>query len=62
MTNVCCESTARDGHMLDYKVIVVSDATAAPTDEEHEAALLNLSTFFAHVADTDETLRIVGVT
>jgi ureidoacrylate peracid hydrolase len=60
MTNVCCESTARDGHMLDYKVIVVSDATAASSDEEHDAALLNLSVFFAHVADSDEVLRIVG--
>ncbi len=60
MTNVCCESTARDGHMLDYKVLVVSDATAAPTDEEHDAALLNLSTFFAHVTDSDEIARIVG--
>jgi isopenicillin N synthase-like dioxygenase/nicotinamidase-related amidase len=60
MTNVCCESTARDGHMLDYKVLVVSDATAAPTDEEHDAALLNLSTFFAHVADTAEIVRIIG--
>ena len=60
MTNVCCESTARDGHMLDYKVIVASDATAAPTDAEHDAALLNLSTFFAHVTDTDEIVQIVG--
>ncbi len=60
MTNVCCESTARDGHMLDYKVLVVSDATAAPTDEEHDAALLNLSTFFAHVADTDDIVQIIG--
>jgi len=62
MTNVCCESTARDGHMLDYKVLFVSDATAAPTDEEHNAALLNLTTFFAHVCDTAEILRIVGST
>jgi isopenicillin N synthase-like dioxygenase/nicotinamidase-related amidase len=62
MTNVCCESTARDGHMMDYKVLVVSDATAAPTDEEHDAALLNLSTFFAHVADTDEIAQIIGGT
>jgi isopenicillin N synthase-like dioxygenase/nicotinamidase-related amidase len=60
MTNVCCESTARDSHMLDYKVLVVSDATAAPTDEEHDAALLNLSMFFAHVAESDEIVRIVG--
>jgi nicotinamidase-related amidase len=60
MTNVCCETTARDASMLDYKVLVVSDAMAAPTDEEHNAALLNLSAFFAHVADMEEMLRILG--
>jgi ureidoacrylate peracid hydrolase len=31
-TNVCCESTARDAMMLDYRVIMLSDANA--TDEE----------------------------
>jgi len=28
-TNVCCESTARDAMMLDFKVVMVSDACAA---------------------------------
>jgi ureidoacrylate peracid hydrolase len=60
MTNVCCETTARDAFMLDYKVLVVPDAMAAPTDEEHNAALLNLSAFFAHVADMEEIVRILG--
>lgn len=49
LTNVCCEGTARDGNMIGYKVIVVSDATAAVTDAEHNAALLNLRLAFADV-------------
>ena len=60
MTNVCCESTARDAHMLDYKILIVSDASAAPTDAEHNAALLNLTTFFAHVCDMAEILPIIA--
>jgi ureidoacrylate peracid hydrolase len=38
-TNVCCESTARDAMMLNYKVFFVSDANACRTDEEHNATL-----------------------
>jgi len=42
LTNCCCESTARDAIALDYQVLFASDATAALTDEEHNASLLNL--------------------
>ena len=49
LTNVCCESTAREAYMAGYKVIVVSDATAAVTDTEHNASLLNLRINFADV-------------
>ena len=30
-TNICVESTARDGMMLDFRMAVLSDATAALT-------------------------------
>lgn len=53
LTNVCCESTARDGNMAGYKVIVVPDAMATITDAEHNAALLNLRLNFADVIDTE---------
>ncbi len=36
VTNVCCESSARDAMMLNFKTIFVSDANAAMTDEEHK--------------------------
>jgi len=56
-TNACCESTARSASMLDYKVLFAADATATATDEEHNAALLNLRLCFADVIFTDELLR-----
>jgi nicotinamidase-related amidase len=59
LTNVCVESTAREGNMRGYKVIVVSDACATVTDEEHLAALLNLRLNFADVKSADEVLALV---
>lgn len=59
LTNCCCESSARDAFMQGYKVLLVSDATAAVTDAEHNAALLNLRLMFADVKDTAETLALI---
>jgi ureidoacrylate peracid hydrolase len=53
-TNVCCESTARDAMMLDYRVALLSDATAARTDEEHAASLNTFHLFFGDVMTVDE--------
>lgn len=53
-TNVCCESTARDAMMLDYRVAMLSDATAARTDEEHAASLNTFHMFFGDVMTVDE--------
>lgn len=56
-TNVCCESTARDAMMLDYKAIMVSDGTAAFTEEEHAGALNTFMMFFGDVMSTDDAIR-----
>ena len=56
LTNVCCESSARDAMMLDYRVIMLSDGNAALTDEEHAASLNNIMTFFGDVMTTDEAV------
>lgn len=45
--------------MRGYKVIVVSDACAAMTDEEHNAALLNLRLTFADVKSSEEVLGLL---
>jgi ureidoacrylate peracid hydrolase len=55
-TNVCCESTARDAMLLDYKVIMLSDANATLTDEEHASALNTFMMFFGDVMRTDEAI------
>jgi nicotinamidase-related amidase len=60
LTNVCCESTARDAHAAGYQVIVVGDATAAANDVEHNAALMNLCLNFADVRRTAEVIAMAG--
>lgn len=55
-TNVCCESTARDAMMLDYRVVMLSDGNAAQTDAEHAASLNNIAIFFGDVMSTEEAI------
>jgi ureidoacrylate peracid hydrolase len=56
VTNTCCESTARDAMMLNYKTVMVSDANAAATDDEHNATLANILRIFGDVMSTDEVI------
>lgn len=55
-TNVCCESTARDAMMLDYRVVMLADGNAAATDAEHAAALDAIALFFGDVMTIDEAV------
>jgi ureidoacrylate peracid hydrolase len=55
-TNVCCESSARDAMLLDYRVIMLSDGNATWTDEEHAATLNSFMIFFGDVMSTDEAI------
>ena len=56
VTNVCCESTARDAMMLDYESIMVADGCAALTDDAHLASLCNFQTVFGDVLTVNELL------
>jgi ureidoacrylate peracid hydrolase len=56
VTNVCCESTARDAMMLDYRVVMVSDCNASTSDEAHAASLNNFVVYFGDVITTDDTI------
>lgn len=58
-TNICCESTARDASQLDFNTVMVSDATAALSDDEHRAALENIIQQFGDVMTADETIAIL---
>ena len=52
MTNCCCETTAREAFMKDYRVFFVADATATMNEDLHIASLKNLAFAFAYVVDT----------
>lgn len=56
-TNVCCESTARDAMMRDYRVVMVSDANAAGSDAEHQATLDLFVSFFGDVMTADQVVQ-----
>jgi len=58
-TNVCCESTARDGMMLDFRVAMISDCNAALSDREHLATLETVIQQFGDVLTTNEVLKIL---
>ncbi len=53
VSNGCCDCTARDAFQYGYQVVFASDATAAMTNEEHNAALLNLAIYYAQVMRTE---------
>ncbi len=60
MTNVCCESTARDARALGYRVILAADANAARTDAEHNATLHTIYRSFGDVRATAEILELIA--
>ena len=53
VTNVCCESSARDANMMNFRTIMVSDGNAALTQAEHDASLTAFYATFGDVMDTD---------
>jgi len=59
MTNMCCESTARDAYYRDYRVFFPADATGSITEEMHTASLLNLAFGFAQICTTENLLASI---
>ncbi len=57
VTTVCCESTARDAAMLNYKTIMVADGNAAPSDIQHNVALSNLFGGFCDVLTSGQIVK-----
>jgi ureidoacrylate peracid hydrolase len=53
VTNVCCESSARDANMTNFRTIMVSDGNAANSQAEHDASLAAFYNTFGDVMDTD---------
>jgi len=64
LTNVCCESTARDAIMLNFRTIMVADGNAAMTDVEHNASLIAFYLSFGdvqHAAEIEAALVGAGL-
>ena len=61
MTNMCCESTARDAYYRDYRVFIPADGTGSINEEMHLASLSNLAFGFANVTTADDLLAQLTV-
>ncbi|MFE0380370.1 isochorismatase family protein [Streptomyces inhibens] len=61
VTNVCCESSARDAWTLGYRVIMVADANANATgrDQDHNATLHTVYRSFGDVRSTAAVLTML---
>jgi len=57
MTNLCCESTARDAYFRDYRVFFLADGTGTISEEMHLASLLNLAFGFAYITTVDDIIE-----
>lgn len=61
LTNVCCESSARDAMQLNFNVIMASDGNATYTDAIHNASLSSMAITIADVMTADEIIERLGV-
>ncbi|MBF6059247.1 cysteine hydrolase [Nocardia terpenica] len=59
VTNVCCESSARDAATLEFRVIMVADANAARRNQDHNATLHTIYRSFGDVRPTGEVLDMI---
>ncbi len=58
-SQVCCESTARDAMMLNYKVFFIADGNATFNDAEHNATLSAMAHTFCDVVDTETIVGLI---
>jgi len=57
MTNLCCETTAREAFMRDFRVFFLMDATGTTDEALHLATLKNVAFGFAYVTKTENILK-----
>jgi nicotinamidase-related amidase len=60
VTNVCCESSARDASTLGFRVIMVADGTATGRDQDHNATLRTIYRSFGDVRPASEVRELIG--
>jgi ureidoacrylate peracid hydrolase len=59
VTNVCCESTARDAMMRNFRTIMITDANAANSDELHNASLIAFYLKFGDIMPTEMVVSLL---
>ena len=59
-TDVCVSSTVQHARNLDYRCLVLKDATAGSSPERHDAALLCLEPSFARLETIEAACKVVG--
>jgi len=59
MTNLCCETTARDAFVRDYRVFFLADGTSTVSEDLHLASLKNISYGFATLISCSGLMDIV---
>jgi len=60
VTNICCESSARDATELGYKVIMISDALSGHAHGLHEATLATFYRIFGDVRPSSEVIKLLS--
>jgi ureidoacrylate peracid hydrolase len=60
VTNICCESTARDAMMRNFRTIMVTDANAAMSDDMHNASLIAFYVRFGDIMSTEHLIGVLG--
>jgi ureidoacrylate peracid hydrolase len=59
VTNVCVETTAREGFNLDYHIILIEDCCGAYFIEEHASTLNNIGKYFGIVTDSKTFMKMI---
>ncbi|WMT89363.1 cysteine hydrolase [Pelagibacterium sp. H642] len=59
-TNVCCESTAKDATVANYKSIMIEDCLSAHTEDAHKHSLANFRGIFGDVLTVNQCAALLS--
>jgi nicotinamidase-related amidase len=59
MTNLCCETSARDAFVRDFRVFFLADGTSTISEDFHLSALKNLGYGFATLLSCDQFIQAI---
>jgi isochorismate hydrolase len=62
MTNLCCETTARDAFLRNFRVFFLADGTSTISEEFHLSTLMNLGYGFAILTSCRQVVQSISAT